>query len=166
VLLLRHGEKPSSGPDLSEQGWQRARALPQLFDRPEFTQNGKPAALFAMSPDDKNTEDQEASKRPLETLQYVSQSLGLPINDQYTKDDVPDLVNKIMNDETLNGKFVVICWEHKVLSDIAASFGVVPTPKYPGSAFDRAWLITLQPNGDTPSFQNLPEKLLPGDSQE
>jgi hypothetical protein len=163
VLLIRHGEKPDSGPDLSDQGWERAKALPELFNRPEFMQYGKPAALYAMSPSDRDPEDTSGSNRAVQTLKYVSQDLGLPINSDYTKTEVPAMVKQIMDDPKLDGKFVVICWEHKVLTNIAEAFGVVPAPKYPGSAFDRAWLLTLKPGGGAPGFQNLPEKLLPGD---
>ena len=58
---------------------------------------------------------------------------------------------------------MVICWEHNVLEDIAAEFGVDPKPKYPGDSFDRAWLLTFK--NDQVKFEDLPQKLLPGDKR-
>ena len=50
ILLMRHGEKPVVGNELSPQGWRRAQALPTLFSRPELRRFGLPVGLYAMAP--------------------------------------------------------------------------------------------------------------------
>jgi hypothetical protein len=159
ILIIRHGEKPASGPDLSDQGWERARALPQLFQRPEFQKFGPPAALYGFGPD-----KQDGAMRGIETLQFVGQAFGLPVISSFLRGQEQDLVQAIQNDSSLNGKFVVICWEHHSMTPLAADFGVNPAPTYPGDRFDRAWLLTFNGN-QLASFQDLPQHLMPGDTE-
>jgi len=159
VLLIRHGEKPSSGDELSDRGWERARALPALFHRSEFKGFGFPVALFAQDPKGEN-----GSVRAIQTLKYVSEDLKLSIIEDYTREDFHPMVKRILNSREYDGKLVVICWEHKVLNNIAEALGAKDVPNYPESQFDRAWLITFG-QGSTPSFKDLPERLLPGDDK-
>lgn len=176
ILLIRHGEKPDSGDELSPRGWDRAKALPSLFEREPYAGFGAPAALFGMAPksqdeiaaeppaNDGTKNEDEGSVRAIQTLKYVSEKFGLKIIDKYKKGDEQALADQLRTDDKLNGKFVVVCWEHKALTDLAADLGVDPAPKYPGSHFDRAWLLTM--DGDKVArFQDLPENLLPGDDQ-
>lgn len=166
ILLLRHAEKPPRGPHLSDRGWERARALPQLFVRPEFREFGEPAALFAMAPDRSGEPSADgASVRAIETLQYASASLGLPIHTEYTKKNYAIMMRKILAEPAYDEKLVVICWEHDALSDLAAELEIEPVPHYPGAKFDRAWLATLHDDGGS-DLVDLPERLLPGDDAE
>ncbi len=157
LLLIRHGEKPDEGDELSPRGWQRAEALPKLFHRAPFDGFGKPVALYGASP-----AKADGSIRSIQTLKYVAQEFNLHIHDEFHRGDDGDLVKAIRENHNYDGKFVVICWEHKDLSKIARELGVSPEPKYPDDKFDRAWLVTM--DGDHVSkFEDLPENLLPGD---
>jgi hypothetical protein len=167
ILLIRHGENEKSSDHLSSQGWERAKALPAMFHgRVEFQRFGLPAALFAMAPDtDQVAHSFGTSVRAIETLKYVSEDLKLPIRADYARDDFQSMVDAVVADRSLDGKFVVICWEHKVLTDIAKAIGVKHAPKYPKGKFDRAWLVTLNSSG-APTLEDYPERLLPGDDEE
>lgn len=159
LVLLRHGEKPAQGDGLSAQGWARAQALPVFFrTRPEVTRFGAPAALFAMAPSGPG-----GSVRAVETLRYVSAAFGVPVQSQFVRDDIQALVNLIVQDHSLDGRLVVICWEHQVLGEIAGLLGVRPQPSYDGASFDRAWILTPTPTGKM-NFEDVPERVLPGDS--
>ena len=160
IVLIRHGEKPETGDELSTQGWARAQALPELFKRPEFNQFGNPAALYAMNKKGKN-----GSIRAIQTLKYVSQVFNLALNTDYTKDQVADLVKDIKKNDEYDGKMIVICWEHKVLIDIAMEFGVKEPVSWPAEQFDRAWILDFSPTGQLQNFRDLPQKLLPFDSK-
>lgn len=161
ILLLRHAEKPPTGPELSEKGWQRARALTRVFhERSEILRFGPPAALYAMAPSTKG-----ASVRAIQTLQFVAQDLKLPIIANVVRDDFETMLDEIRTTPAYDGKMVVICWEHDVLEDIAQSLGVAPKPKYPGKIFDRLWRVSFNPSGDA-EFLNLPQRLLPDDSDQ
>ena len=162
ILLIRHGEKPIQGNELSSQGWERARALPTLFqNRPEFQQFGTPAALYAMAPAKPG-----GSVRAIQTLKFVSEKLSIIINSGFTRDQVIELVNDLKNNKNLDGKMIVICWEHSVLVDIANELGVKQALAWPGKQFDRIWDLTFSKDGKLVGFENLPQKLLPTDSQD
>jgi hypothetical protein len=162
VLLLRHAEKDSvSGNELSAQGFRRAHALPELFyKRSEFQEFGLPVALFAMGQKSDTT-----SIRAIQTLEPLAQELQLKVKDDYTKKNYLRMVEKILNNSKYDGKLVVICWENKVLHDIAVAFGLPDAPDYPAEKYDRAWLLTFA-NSSRPTLQDIPQKLLPGDDSQ
>jgi hypothetical protein len=161
VLLMRHAEKPAVGNELSPQGWARARALPKLFSgRPEFLKFGLPVALYAMAPSHEN-----GSVRAIQTLQFLARALNLQTETQFTKDEVSQLINQIRSDSRLNGRTIVICWEHKMIPVIAHGFGITVPDNWPSEQFDRVWSLDFSDKGQIVSFKNLPEKLLPTDSQ-
>jgi hypothetical protein len=161
ILIMRHGEKPLvDNGQLSAQGWQRAQALPQLFSRPEFMKFGPPAALYGMAP-----KDETGSVRAIQTLKYVSEKFNLSINQNFKKKDIQELVQDIQQNRQLDGKMIVICWEHEYIEFIEQALGVQNVANWPGDQFDRVLSLTFNSQGNLTSFANLPEKLLPGDSQ-
>ncbi len=160
ILLIRHGEKPDVGSELSPQGWLRAKALPNMFERSEFLKFGLPVAFYAMSPQKK-----QGSVRAIQTLSFAAEKLKLPINKRFTRDEVSGLVRDIQENPQYNGKMVVICWEHKVLIDIAHTFGVKKYLDWPSEQYDRVWSLTYGSDQKTIQFEDLPEKVLPTDSQ-
>ena len=163
ILLIRHAEKPTQGDEgseLSEQGWQRARLLPTLFqNRPELAKLGRPAALFAMAP-----QNEGGSIRAIQTLKFVAETFNLPINSETKRDDFHQMILAIQKDSKLDGQFVVICWERKVLTDIAADLGVKNPPHLGSDQFDRAWLLSFSQTGAVLNLQDFSQGLLPGDS--
>ncbi len=161
ILLIRHGEKPDQGSELSEQGWQRAKALPKLFlNRSEFTSHGLPVVFYAMSPSKPG-----GSVRAIQTVKMASEQFHVPIETRFTRDQVSELAASIKNDQSLNGKMIVICWEHKVLLDIAAKLGVKQRLDWPSEQYDRVWNLTYDDQGNLKLFQDMPQRLLPSDSQ-
>ena len=59
---------------------------------------------------------------------------------------------------------MVVCWDHEHLSELAATLGVRPEPpKWKGSVFDRVWVLT--PKNGAMKMEDLPQRLLPGDSK-
>jgi hypothetical protein len=161
ILLIRHGEKPESGSELSPEGWQRAADLPSMFEnRPEFLTFGLPVALYGMSPEKKN-----GSVRAIQTLKYLSAKLKLPIQTKFLKDDIKKLIVEIRKTKAYDGKTILICWEHTVLVDMAVQLGAPVSLHWPAENFDRVWTLTYSANGSFVKFQDLPEKLLPTDSQ-
>jgi len=163
VVLIRHGEKPDDGPELDERGRQRARALVSFFTSDAaMTRNGPPAAIFAMAP-----KGDGGSVRAIQTVQPLADKLGLPVRADFTRKQISALADAIMKDGSLDGKTVVVCWEHKVIPDIARALGADTAPaKWPGGdVYDRAWMIRFA-GGRFLSFEDLPEHVLPGDSDQ
>ncbi len=160
VIIIRHGEKPPSGPDLDEQGYARAQALVGFFqNNPAVTQFGTPAAIYAMDPKGPN-----GSMRAIETVTPLAQALGQSIDTDYKRKDIPQLVQDILGNPAYDGKMVLICWEHSVIPDIVDAFGWTSAPQsWAGSSFDRAWVLDFTGSQVT-GFTDVPEHVLPVDS--
>lgn len=126
VILIRHGEK-DGGDDLSSRGYERADCLATHFSGSDISH------LYAYT--------DHPSKRSVETLTPLSKEIGLSINTSIGRDDVSKLVKNIgkLSDDAI----VLVCWEHKVLTEIATALGVKNAPSYPSSQYDWQWTIQL-----------------------
>jgi hypothetical protein len=161
VIMIRHGEKPASGNELNDQGWQRAYALVDFFT----TNNavlafGTPAAIYAMG-----QKGSTGSIRPIQTVTPLAQKLNLPILHPYLRDDTGQLAQEILGTSAYDGKMVLVCWEHNAIPSILSALGWTSGPDaWPGDAYDRVWILDFK-DGKPVSFRDLPQKLLPGDSQ-
>ncbi|MFI5361409.1 MAG: histidine phosphatase family protein [Elusimicrobiota bacterium] len=162
VIIIRHGEKPDEGNELSPRGFQRAQALVDFFEHsPAVTRHGTPAAIYAMNP-----KDEDGSLRPIQTVTPLAEALGLRIDHDYVKDELPQLVKDIKANHAYDGKMVLICWEHKMIPVLVSDFGWNSAPKsWKGKVFDQAWVLDFE--GDAvSSFRIVPEHVLPGDAAE
>ena len=111
-------------------------------------------------------EKKGGSVRAIQTLKFVSEKLNLSINSGFTRDQVIELVIDIKNNKNLDGKMIVICWEHTVLIDIAKELGVEQPLDWPSKQYDRIWTLTYSKDNKLIKFEDLPQKLLPTDSQD
>jgi hypothetical protein len=162
VVILRHGEKPDNGDDLNKRGYERANALPGLFETdPALTRYGAPVAIYAFGPTKK-----DRSFRAVETITPLANSLGIQVQDQFTVDELQPLVDSVMSNSDYDGKTVVICWEHDRIPPMVQTFGYNDAPtKWKKKVFDRLWILHFTGNKVT-GFEDLPQNLLPGDSQQ
>ncbi len=159
IVVIRHGEKPATGGELSAQGVQRAQSLPRFFKtNPEVMRFGAPVAIYAFKPAVAG-----GSVRAIQTVTPLAKQLGLSIHQDYIRDDYAKMVEEIKSTHAYDGHMVLICWEHKVITDIVAAFGATGHDWPGGDVYDRAWVLDF--NGDQLiQFKDLPESLLPGDS--
>lgn len=162
VIVIRHAEKPSDGNELSLSGHERAAALALYFTgAPDVMKFGALEAIYAQSP-----KHESSSVRPLQTVQPLADALKLTVNQSFVRDDYAAMVHEILDNNAYQGQSVLVCWEHKVIPDIAAALGVPDGPhEWPSDSFDRTWIITFE-SGDTPKLVDLPQKLMYGDSDE
>ena len=163
VIIIRHGEKPgdpevdnaADGADLSLRGYQRAGALapyiPGVFGKPDF--------LFA-------AQASKHSNRPVETITPLANTLQLAINDKHADDDYGKVADDILKNSKYAGKRVLICWHHGKIPELAAALGGIPAVQpWPGTVFDRVWIMNCPAGGGKDlAVQNLPQRLLYGDS--
>ena len=157
IVILRHAEKPSSGNELSQRGWDRARALPALFSsRAELTAYGAPVEVIGMS------QKPHHSIRSVQTVSFLSSSLHLQTNTDYMPDDVDELVSDLSSDARLDGKTVVICWHRDNLPELIEAFGGPDIGRVPSNQYDRLWVLSMT-KGHV-HMQDLPQNVLPGDS--
>ena len=160
VIIIRHAEKPDTGPDLNDRGYQRADALVGFFENdPAATRYGTPAAIYAMAP-----KGDGGSLRAIETVTPLAKNLGLKVDADYKKDQLSQVVRDIMGNPKYAGKMVLVCWEHKVIPSLAQAFGWTSAPdSWAGAVFDRAWVLDFAGDKVT-AFRDVPEHVLPGDS--
>ena len=165
VIFIRHAEKPDPndctpsfrpifhGPnsplqycnELSPAGWARAAHLPQMFQSPALRRFGPPAAIFAMHP-----HGGDGTLRPQEMVSYLSNSFRTPIQVPYESGENDLLANQILSDHRYDGRMVLICWEHKSISDFGKkyAFGEPELKKFDWSGNDYSSALILHLNRD------------------
>jgi broad specificity phosphatase PhoE len=160
VILIRHAEKPEIGNDLTLRGRERAAALvPYFLEQPELLEFKTPVAIYAQRP--KNA---TSSIRSIETVRPLANVLHLKINDSFVRDDFEHMVEEIRHKPEYEGHTVLICWEHKVIPEIAGKLEAVNAPKtWPDATYDRTWVIKFE-HGKKPTCIDLPQRLMFGDS--
>jgi hypothetical protein len=131
IILMRHAEKPDdpNNPDLAPAGFARAKELadyiPEHFAR-------TPDYLFA-------SKDSDNSSRPRETLEPLSEKIGVPIDTSVKDKNYAELAQEL-NDPKFDGKFIAIAWHHGKIPQLAQALGA-PDGSYPakwnGKVFDQ-----------------------------
>jgi hypothetical protein len=175
VMIIRHAEKPMpGGPEtgvdrdgnqdpeaLIVRGWQRSGALARLFAPVDgHFHSGAlacPASIFApgIGPGSQ-------SKRPWQTLQPLSELLGLEISDACLKGEEQELAAAILRQDGV----VLVAWEHKAIPAVLA--GVtghsVASPGWPEDRFDIILVLDRTSSGWT--LTQVPQMLLKGDRRD
>jgi hypothetical protein len=135
IVIIRHGEKPENGDNLSCQGESRALQLPavlyQKFKVPDYTY--VPSLGL-----DKSTKH----ARMFQTVTPFAIKYNLTINSKYDEKDYSTIAPKILEKTGT----VLMVWEHSAIPPLAEELGVKNPPAWNGKDFDSIWVITY-PNG-------------------
>ena len=160
VFIVRHGEKPATGPDLNDRGRERARALPSWFAANSGTvSNGLPVAVYAAAPPHEG-----GSLRSIQTCQPFADQNRIAVVADFRKDQAEAAVQQLMSDPSIAGKSVLFCWEHNMIPSLATALGALHAPNsWPDEVFDRVWVLDYT-DGKVTSLRDLPQHLLPGDA--
>lgn len=108
VYLIRHGEKPDSGNGLSSQGEQRAQCLRSVFGA-----DSDYDIWYIMA---EQPQSDGSQQRPYDTVEPLSEDLGITIDTSCQRDD-QDCVANVVNNYDGPGN-ILICWEHDQLNNI------------------------------------------------
>lgn len=179
IYIIRHAEKPLkpslSGVDyegspnehsLLPRGWQRSGALAALFHpesgpvRPGLR---TPNVLVAPS---WGHPGKTAAHRSYQTIQGLSEHLGLAITSRFTQGQEQQLADSLVRSHS---GVVLVCWEHKHIPVIASALPVVGgtaiPQKWPGDRYDVIWSFTrvLDSGPARYTFDQIPQQLLAGD---
>jgi hypothetical protein len=172
-MVIRHAEKPdkttagvdtsgkSGKDDLTVRGWQRAGALTVLFGPSAAVLSGDrlttPKFLYA---------SKDGSQRSMQTITPLSSKLGLPISPG-SKGAEAELAKQARGCEGP----VLISWQRERIPDLAANL-LAGTPDasrhpklWPVECFDVIWIFDLDPQSGAYCFSQMPQQLLPGDSE-
>ncbi|KAK0527834.1 hypothetical protein OC842_004743 [Tilletia horrida] len=126
IILIRHGEKQKGGgKGLAPKGKLRAQCLKHVFGRGEYKVDYIMAQAY--KPDGRRS-------RPYQTVKPLADHLGIHV-DLHCEREQADCVARRALAAVDQGKTVLICWQHKALSDIARAFGVHGL-RYPPSRSD------------------------------
>ncbi len=176
VMILRHAEKELGGvppfgvsidgsrdpESLTVRGWQRAGALVGFFGPRSGSREAggpiTPTHLFAS----RVGETSSLSRRPRETLEPLSQHLGIAIDDRFLKAQISELIAAVLACDSV----VLIAWEHKMIPLIAASLMGEPAavPRtWPDDRFDVLWIFESDQTDERYRFRQVSQLLLAGD---
>ena len=150
ILMVRHGEKPKSGPFLAVAGQERAQAYSVYFQN--YLLNSKLVKLnylFAAA-------NSNASQRPVLTITPLSAATGLKINTPYADKEYGKLATEILSGSTYDGSNILICWHHGQILQLASALGAKakdlpkssnwPGRKWPPQVF--GWVLQLCYDGN------------------
>ena len=161
ILIIRHGEKPDSGYELSPEGKERAQAYVNYFKN--FTVDSKPIRLdylFAGA-------DTKTSSRPRLTITPLSKALGLNIDTRFQDTEFVEIAREIQTRP--HGKNILICWRHGEIPNLLSAFGVdpgkyIPNAKWPEDVFGWLFQLRYDETGHLFDVKRIDENLLPDDS--
>ena len=136
VVLIRHGEKPASGNELSCQGINRANALPAVIK----ARIGLPGIVYV--PYSAPTSTAKHS-RMYQTIAPFTDKYRLLLNSDYKVDDIRGVTQNILKQKGT----VLVVWEHNGLEDIAEQLGIDGKLRWKDSDYDGIWIITFSKKG-------------------
>ena len=147
VIIIRHGEKPEQGDDLTVKGRERAAALAPFFSDGDHRPGGNLCPVAS---------DEHHSRRSVETVTPLARELKLSVK-TCDQDDSAEMVKEILAKPEYDGKVVLICWSHKAIPGLATALGVADPPVWHGHVYDRLWIIGSSDGKAT--LQDLPQRL-------
>lgn len=138
VVIIRHGEKPAEGNNLSCAGFNRALALPAVLDQllpapPNFT----------YVPTIDTNGDSISQARMFQTITPYAVRHNLCVNSDYAVENTKGLAKELRRQR---GTALVV-WEHNNIPRIAKKLGLQHPPEWPDEDFDSIWLIDFYSGG-------------------
>jgi len=160
ICIIRNAEKSDQNNSLSLKGKERAAALvPFFMENENLITYGLPAAIYAMG-----APTPESSHATFDTVAPLAEQLKLTINDKYEKFNYKKMVDEIKENTLYQGKTVIICWDNAYIPEITRGFSALQSPaRWINDVYDKVWIITFTPTGKA-IFQNIPQRLMFGDS--
>ncbi|MBS1511901.1 MAG: histidine phosphatase family protein [Bacteroidetes bacterium] len=139
VVIIRHGEKPDSGNNLSCQGLNRALALPGVLD----TVTGKPNYTYVPT---MKTGKKTSSVRMFQTVTPFAVQQNLMINSNYKETDSTGAANDVLKKKGV----VLMVWEHGNIPPLARALvgkshqNVLPQTPWGKYDFGSIWIIQFR----------------------
>jgi hypothetical protein len=151
VVIVRHGEKPLKGDNLSCQGFNRSKLLPPVL----YKACGTPEHTYVPT---MNTGKKTTSVRMFQTVTPFAVQYNLTVNTKYSETDTIKVTQDIMTKKGV----VLMVWEHSNIPALARNFGVTGEDlTWKGGDFDSMWIIEFKNGSATPTFTKTQEGLKP-----
>lgn len=142
VVIIRHGEKPDKGDNLSCKGLNRALALPAVLD----TVTGKPKYTYVPTI---KVGKKTSSDRMFQTVTPFAVQQNLEINSNYKETDSTGAANDVLTKKGM----VLMVWEHSNIPPLARAFGVPGKLSWDKKDFDSIWIIDFESTKDGMKFK-------------
>jgi hypothetical protein len=133
VVIIRHGEKPVEGDNLSCQGLNRALELSEVLHK----KIGVPAYTYVPAPSlGKST----ARARMYQTIVPFAAKYNLTINTDYDVKDAKGIAQTVLD----KSGTVLLVWEHNMIPEIVRKLGVKDTNlAWSDNDFDSMWIVSF-----------------------
>ncbi|MGI4791426.1 MAG: hypothetical protein ACRYFS_21570 [Janthinobacterium lividum] len=163
ILIIRHAEKPDSGPGLTPAGEQRAADYIYYFQG--YKINALPEHIDHLVA----SADSKRSERPRLTVEPFSRAAKLPIDSRFLDKDVDALAQAL--EAKPSGRAILICWHHSEIPELLQDLGanpetLLPGGKWPSSIYN--WVIQLRFDSKgqllAKQAKRINEHLMPGDA--
>ncbi|MDQ6812768.1 MAG: histidine phosphatase family protein [Bacteroidota bacterium] len=132
IVIIRHGEKPDRGDNLSCQGLSRSLKLVNALHK----KIGIPDYVYVPAI---NTGKSTSTVRMYQTIVPFAVKYNLDINTKYDVKNAEELVKSIRKK---NGT-VLLVWEHKAVQNILRELGINNPPEWSDNDFDSMLVITF-----------------------
>ena len=138
IVIIRHGEKPEEGDNLSCAGLNRALALPAVLNQLLPT---PPNLAFVPVI---NTGGKDTTRvRMLQTVMPYAVQHNLTINSNFMVENTKAFAKQLRR---LRGTVLVV-WEHDNIVEIVKDLGLDDVPDWPDTDFDSIWDIRFSGGG-------------------
>lgn len=152
VVIVRHGEKPPKGENLSCQGFNRSKLLPPVLYK---ACGGVPNYTYVPT---MSTGKKTGSVRMFQTVTPFAVQYNLNVNTKYSETDTIKVTQDVI---TKNG-VVLMVWEHTNIPGLARNFGITGEDlTWKGTDFDSMWIISFPTGGGAPTLVKTQEGLKP-----
>jgi len=131
VYIIRHGEKPKKGDNLSCAGLNRALALMDVLKK----KVGKPDYTYVPTI---NTGQKTSSVRMFQTVTPFAVREDLHINSQFAETDSTGAAADVL----LKRGVVLMVWEHGNIPPLARALGAPVTGIWNPKDFDSIWILS------------------------
>jgi hypothetical protein len=134
VVIIRHGEKPDNGDNLSCKGFNRSLQLPAVL----YAKYKVPDKIFVPA---MNNGKSASHLRMFETITPFAIKYNIGINSKYDVDNVKEMAAAILK---TNG-YALVVWEHDKIDNLVKALGAdAKGMKWSGDDFDSIWVITFK----------------------
>ena len=131
VIIIRHGEKPEKGNNLSCQGFDRSIQLSEVL----FSKFKVPDFIFVPS---LKTGKKTTQSRMYQTIVPFAVKYNLNIDTRFDVKDAISLSNEILKKKGT----VLIVWEHNAIPSILKGLGINEDIIWKSDDYDSIWIIT------------------------
>jgi hypothetical protein len=133
IVIIRHGEKPKDGDNLSCQGQNRALQLATVL----HAKLNIPDEIYVPS---LKSDDATKHSRMFQPVSPFAIKYNLPINSKYDSGENEKIAKNIFK----NNGVVLMVWEHSAIQALAGALGVNDVPQWADADFDSVWIINYQ----------------------